>query len=122
MKGKKKKKNKDEDEESGYLPDFVLEEAKYYLKRVNEDVEVYRKIRMLECIPANDEADGFSLWWNFQRYLDNPKSLGVILDYYDEITESVSNEGILSSFMMMQKKMILFYRLMKKNNFIGERI
>lgn len=122
MKSKKKKKNKDEDEESGYLPDFVLEEAKYYLKRVNEDVEVYRKIRMLECIPANDEADGFSLWWNFQRYLDNPKSLGVILDYYDEITESLSNEGILSSFMMMQKKMILFYRLMKKNNFIGERI
>ena len=122
MKGKKKKKNKDEDEESGYLPDFVLEEAKYYLKRVNEDVEVYRKIRMLECIPANDEADGFSLWWNFQRYLDNPKSLGVILDYYDEITESLSNEGILSSFMMMQKKMVLLYRLMKKNNFIGERI
>lgn len=122
MKSKKKKKNKDEDEESGYLPDFVLEEAKYYLKRVNEDVEVYRKIRMLECIPANDEADGFSLWWNFQRYLDNPKSLGVILDYYDKITESLSNEGILSSFMMMQKKMILFYRLMKKNNFIGERI
>ncbi len=122
MKGKKKKKNEDEDEESGYLPDFVLEEAKYYLKRVNEDVEVYRKIRMLECVPANDEADGFSLWWNFQRYLDNPKSLGVILDYYDEITESLSNEGILSSFMMMQKKMILFYRLMKKNNFIGERI
>ena len=122
MKGKKKKKNKDEGEESGYLPDFVLEEAKYYLKRVNEDVEVYRKIRMLECIPANDEADGFSLWWNFQRYLDNPKSLGVILDYYDEITESLSNEGILSSFMMMQKKMVLLYRLMKKNNFIGERI
>ena len=122
MKGKKKKKNEDEEEESGYLPDFVLEEAQSYLQRVTEDVEVYRKIRMLECVPANDEADGFSLWWNFQRYLDNPKSLGVILDYYDEITESLSNEGILSSFMMMQKKMVLFYRLMKKNNIIGEHI
>lgn len=122
MKGKKKKKNEDEDEESGYLPDFVLEEAKYYLQRVTEDVEVYRKIRMLECVPANDEADGFSLWWNFQRYLDNPKSLGVILDYYDDITESLSNEGILSGFVMLQKKMVLMYRLMKKNNFIGERI
>lgn len=122
MKGKKKKKNEDEEEESGYLPDFVLEEAQSYLKRVTEDVEVYRKIRMLECVPANDEADGFSLWWNFQRYLDNPKSLGVILDYYEEITESLSNEGILSGFVMLQKKMVLMYRLMKKNNIIGERI
>lgn len=118
MKGKKKK--SEEAEET--LPEWILDEAQAFLKRINDDVEIYRKIRMINSLPASDEADGFSVWWDFHRYMDNPKSLGVLFDFYDEITNLVNNEGIIDGFVALQKKMILLYRHMKKNNFIGERI
>ena len=120
MSDKKKKRKKKSEEE--FLPDCVLDEAQAFLKRISEDVEIYRKIRMLESLPANDEADSFSLWWNFERYLNCPSCLGVLYDNYDDIVDQLGDITLMNGFELLQKKMILCYRLMRKYNYIGERI
>ena len=119
MGDKKKKKKKFEED---FFPDIVLDKAEDFLERITEDVNIYRQIRMLNSVPANEEADSFSVWWNFQRYLNCPQCFGVLYDKYDDIVDELGDITLMNGFELLQKKMILLYRLMRENNFIGERI
>ena len=117
-KDKKKKKKKKELKE--FLPDLVRDSSKEFIQKVSDDVDVYKKIRMINGLPPNFEADEFAAWWNLGKYHLCPDILTLFYDHWDELCEG--DGGLLGTFEDSQKKMISMYRLAVENNFIRKRV
>lgn len=103
-----------------YIPVELWLEAKSFVQNITDDVEIYKKIRILENFNQNVEADKFVAWWDFKRYLDNQHSLFLIYENLDNITSYVGKYDVMNGFYQLQQKMILLYRLLRQNGMINE--
>lgn len=115
---KKKKRKKREIKE--FLPDLVRDSSSDFIQKITDDVDIYKKIRMINGLPENREADEFAAWWSLGKYLHCPDVLSLFYDNWDELCEG--DGGLLGTFEDSQNKMIRMYRLAKENNFLRERI
>lgn len=103
-----------------YISVELWREAKSFVQNITDDVEIYKKIRILENFNQNVEADKFVAWWDFKRYLDNQHSLFLIYENLDNITSYVGKYDVMNGFYQLQQKMILLYRLLRQNGMINE--
>lgn len=103
-----------------YIPVELWREAKSFVQNITDDVEIYKKIRILENFNQNVEADKFVAWWDFKRYLDNQHSLFLIYENIENITLCVGKYDVMNGFYQLQQKMILLYRLLRQNGMINE--
>lgn len=103
-----------------YIPVELWREAKGFVQNITDDVEIYKKIRILENFHQNVEADKFVAWWDFKRYLDNQHSLFLIYENIEDITLCVGKYDVMNGFYQLQQKMILLYRLLRQNGMINE--
>lgn len=103
-----------------YIPVELWREAKSFVQNITDDVEIYKKIRILENFNQNIEADKFVAWWDFKRYLDNQHSLFLIYENIENITLCVGKYDVMNGFYQLQQKMILLYRLLRQNGMINE--
>lgn len=117
---KEKKKKKKKKELKEFLPESVRDVSKDFIQKISDDVNVYKKIRMINGLPPNFEADEFAAWWNLGKYLLCPDVLTLFYDHWDELCEG--DGGLLGTFEDSQKKMISMYRLAVENNFIRKRV
>lgn len=61
-----------------YVPEDLKKEPAGFIQLISDDVDIYKKIRVLKTVPANAEADEFATWWSFKRYVNFPHVLGLI--------------------------------------------
>ena len=103
-----------------YIPVELWREAKGFVQNITDDVEIYKKIRILENFHQNEEADKFIAWWDFKRYQDKQHSLFLIYENIENITLCVGKYDVMNGFYQLQHKMILLYRLLRQNGMINE--
>ena len=106
-KDKKKKKKKKELKE--FLPDLVRDSSKEFIQKVSDDVDVYKKIRMINGLPPNQEADEFAARWNLGKYHLCPEVLTLFYDHWDELCEG--DGGLLGTFEDSQKNFYQKYHI-----------
>ena len=103
--------------------DYPIElwhESKNFLQVITDDVEIYKKIRNFDSVKKSNEADKFVAWWDLKRYTDQHHSLILIQENLNSINETVGNYDVLDGLNKLQMKMVLFYRLLKKQEMIDE--
>lgn len=103
-----------------YIPVELWREAKSFVQNITDDVEIYKKIRILENFNQNVEADKFVAWWDFKLYQDKQHSLFLIYENIENITLCVGKYDVMNGFYQLQQKMILLYRLLRQNGMINE--
>ena len=115
---KKRKRKKKLLEE--FLPQPVRDKSEAFIEMITGEVDIYKKIRMINGLPENREADEFSAWWSLGRYHHCPEILILFYDHWDEL--NVNNSDLVGTFEGAQQEMIRLYRFAKENNFIKERV
>ena len=103
-----------------YIPVDLWHESKNFIQVITDDVEIYKKIKSFDSVKQSDEADKFTAWWDLKRYRDYHHALIVILENLPKINNAVGNYDLLDGLNKLQMKMILFYRLLKKEGLIDE--
>lgn len=116
-KGKKKRKKKPLEE---FLPELVRNSSKNFIQQVTDDVDIYKKIRMINGLPENREADEFAAWWSLGKYHLCPEVLNLFYDNWESLC--TADDILIGTFEGAQLKMIKMYRLAKENKFIRERV
>ena len=117
---KEKKKKKKKKELKEFLPESVRDVSKDFIQKISDDVNVYKKIRMINGLPPNFEADEFAAWWSLGKYHLCPEILTLFYEHWDEINEG---EGeLLGTFEDSKNKMLRMYKLAVENNFIRKRV
>ncbi len=92
-------------------------EAKAFVKEIDEDVELYKKIRMINAVKPNEKADNFTAYWTLERYENFPHSLIFLYEKKNEIVESIEMNcgGIADSFEALQLRLVKYYDVLKEN-------
>ena len=92
-------------------------EAKAFVKEIDEDVELYKKIRMINAVKPNQKADNFTAYWTLEKYEDFPHSLIFLYEKKNEIVESIVMNcgGIADSFEALQLRLVKYYDVLKEN-------
>ena len=103
-----------------YIPIELWRESKNFFQDMSDNVEIYKKIKSLGSIKANEEADKFVAWWELQRYTEYPHALGVLYENVSKVDEAVEGAELVDAFYQLQFKMILFYRLLKEEGMIND--
>lgn len=103
-----------------YIPVELWHESKNFIQVITDDVEIYKKIKTFSSVKPNEEADKFVAWWDLKRYTEVPHALILIYENLERINEAVGNYDVLDGLNKLQVKMILFYRLLKKEGMINE--
>ncbi len=103
-----------------YIPVELWHESKNFIQVITDDVEIYKKIRNFDSVKKSDEADKFVAWWDLKRYTEVSHALILIYENLEKINMTVGNYDVLDGLNKLQMKMILFYRLLKKQEMINE--
>ncbi len=103
-----------------YIPVDILKDATAFFKRITEDVEIYKKIKLFDSVKTCFEADKFVAWWDLQRYADYNHSLFLLYECQEYIDSQKISVDILNSFDRLQSKLVLFYQILERNSLIGE--
>ena len=103
-----------------YIPIDCWKEAKDFFLSIRDDVDIYKKFKCFSNLKKSEEADKFVIWWEFERFADNPRSLILINENLDDINEKVNSCGFVDGYEQLQFKLIQFYRLLKENGMINE--
>ena len=103
-----------------YIPVELWYESKNFIQVITDDVEIYKKIRSFDSVKKSDEADRFVAWWDLKRFTEVPHALILIYENLERINETVGNYDVLDGLNKLKMKMVLFYRLLKKQEMIDE--
>lgn len=100
-----------------YIPIEFYREAKAFIKEIDEDVELYKKIRMINAVKPNLKADNFTAYWTLERYENFPHALIFLYEKKNDIVESIelNCSGIADSFEALQLRLIKYYDVLKEN-------
>lgn len=103
-----------------YIPSDLRAEAKEFFVSIRDDVAIYKKFKCFPDMKQNEEADKFVAWWDFERFAEKPEALILINENLTEILKTITTMNFIDGYEQLQYKLILFYRLLKKNGMIDE--
>lgn len=103
-----------------YIPPDILREAESFMKKMDEDVDIYRTFRNSPCLKPCAEADKFSAFWSMQSYTMSPHSLISLLENTALIEERFKPCQSVDALVVLQARMAGFYYVLKDNGFILE--
>ena len=102
-----------------YVPIEFCHAAKEFVLEISGDVKIFNQFRQLEK-NISEEALKFAAWWELGRYLENRHSVVLLNDNINEVYRTIEMNNVLDGFNQLQLKLVLFYRLLKKNRMIDE--
>ena len=102
-----------------HVPIEFCHAAKDFVLEISGDVKIYKQFCSLEK-NISEEALKFAAWWELGRYLENRHSIALLNDNIEEIYRTIEMNNVLDGFNQLQLKLVLFYRLLKKNRMIDE--
>ena len=103
-----------------YIPVDIFHEASDFIKRMDEDVEIYKTCRRLKTVSSCIEADKFVAFWSLGRYSDFPHALITLYEHKEEIENGFGGVDTQNVLDFMQFRMKCYYLLLKENGMIGE--
>ncbi|MCQ2602263.1 MAG: hypothetical protein MJ184_12955 [Treponema sp.] len=106
--------------DEGYIPIELYHEAKDFVQRIDEDVEIYKKIKSFSNTKPCLEADKFCAYWILQSYENFPHALITLYENKNEIDDRFGPSDALTVIDCMQFRFKSYYELLKANNMIED--
>lgn len=103
-----------------YIPIGIYHEAADFVKRIDEDVEIYKMVKNFDTAKPCPEADKFCAYWFLQSYEKFPHALITLYENKNEIDERFGPSDALSAIDCMQFRFKSYYELLKENNMIED--
>jgi hypothetical protein len=98
-----------------YIPAECIRAAQEFLKRLQEDVRIYRQLEQLHMIARDEEADRFCAYLSLGRYADYPHALITLYEAQDDIDEAFGPHDTRNIFSFIRYRMKSYYRLLGDN-------
>lgn len=108
MNAKKRKKIKEEVIDMG-----CRREAEKFFNEIDDDVQIYKKIRKFSNFKQNKMADKFVAWWELERYYKHPHSLILLYENMNSINNFIGSYNPLDGFRQLQIKLELLHKFLE---------
>lgn len=103
-----------------YVPAEIFREAKNFVHAIDDDIEIYKKIRNFDSVKPCPEADKFVAYWSLERYEQYPHALITLYENKPDIDLSFDDDSVVSAFDCLQYRLKKYYELLKENKMISE--
>lgn len=103
-----------------YIPAELFHEAKDFFQNMDDDVEIYKKVKSIRAIKPCEEADKFVAYWSLERFNDFPHALITLYENKPDIDMSYGEVEVNNAFDFLQFRMKSYYLLLKENGMINE--
>lgn len=103
-----------------YIPIELYHEAKDFVQRIDEDVEIYKKIKSFSNTKPCLEADKFCAYWYMGAYESFPHALITLYENKYEIDEQFGPSDAMTAIDCMQFRFKSYYELLKAHNMIED--
>ena len=88
-------------------------EAENFFYELNDDVQIYKKIRKLDNFMQNKIADKFVVWWELERYEKYPHALILLYENMNCINNYIGSYNPLDGFRQLQIKLVLLHKYLE---------
>lgn len=103
-----------------YIPVELFHEAKDFVRQIDDDVEIYKKIRQIGAIAQDEKANKFTAYWTFEKYEEFPHALITLYENKPDIDSEVYCCGVENAFETLQLRMHRYYELLEENGMANE--
>ena len=103
-----------------YIPVELFHEAKTFVREMDDDVEIYKKIRTLKALKPCEEADKFCAYWNLKSYEKYPHALITLYEAKNLIDKKLLSGDVMNAFEVQQMRMKNYYLFLKDKGLINE--
>lgn len=107
------------DRDEGYIPAECILAAREFLKTLQDDAELFRKMQSVGIIGADSEADAFCAYVYMGSFARYPHSLITLYEAHDAIDEAFGAHDAQNVEAFMLYRMKAYYRLLECNGMIG---
>ena len=103
-----------------YIPVELFHEAKTFVREMDDDVEIYKKIRTLKALKPCEEADKFVAYWYLEGDERFPHALITLYENKHDIDLSLDDSNITNGIEILQQRFKKYYLLLKQEGMIDE--
>ena len=107
-------------EYSEYVSFELFNEAKDFIRTMDEDVEIYKMCRKFNSIKPCLEADKFTAYWTMASYNKYPHALITLYENIEDINNNFGNITSDNALECLRYRLKNYYLLLKEFNLIGE--